>query len=191
MSKKAAIIHGAYGSPDENWFPWLSEELEKIGYTVYRPDFPTPKKQSLENWKDRFEEYRQPWGDKDTILIGHSIGAAFVLRMLMSHNDEPIKAAFLVAGFTTQLGDPEFDKLNASFLANPFDWELIRKNCQQFFVYHSDNDPYVPLEKGEELASSLGVQVALVKDAKHFNEEAGYTEFQEILGDIKALEDKP
>lgn len=187
MNKKAVIVHGAYGSPNENWFPWLGEELEKLGYTVYKPDFPTPKRQSLEAWKDRFDQYRQSWGDGETILIGHSIGSAFVLRMLMAHIGSPIKAAFLVAGFVTQLGNPEFDKLNASFLENPFDWELIKKNCRQFFVYHSDNDPYVLLERGQELTSNLGVEMILVEDAGHFNENAGYTTFSKLLHDVKKL----
>lgn len=185
--KRAAIIHGAYGNPEENWFPWLKEELEKLSYEVFTPPLPTPKHQHLEMWLEKVEQYRRSWGDKDTLFIGHSIGAAFVLRMLMSHIGEPIKASFLVAGFISELGDPKFDKLNASFLTNPFDWEEIKRNCQQFFVYHSDNDPYVPLEKGEELASKLVIEVTLIKEAGHFNEDAGYTSFEKILDDIKKL----
>ena len=48
--KNAIIIHGTYGNPDENWFPWLKIELEKIGYQVYVPTFPTPENQNLEAW---------------------------------------------------------------------------------------------------------------------------------------------
>lgn len=187
MNKTALIIHGAYGNPAENWFPWLREQLEALGYEVVTPPLPTPKHQHLEMWLERVEEYRQEWGDENTIFIGHSIGAAFVLRLLMSHTGEPIRAAFLVAGFITQLGDPKFDKLNASFLANSFDWERIKENCQKFFVYHSDNDPYVQLAKGEEMAKKLGVQITMVPDAGHFNAEAGYTEFDRLLQNIKAL----
>lgn len=92
--KKAFIVHGAYGNPNENWFPWIREELEKLGYAVYVPPFPTPKHQSLEEWKDKFQEYKQQWGNKETIIIGHSIGVAFALRMLMNRIGPSLKAAF-------------------------------------------------------------------------------------------------
>ena len=31
--KTALIIHGAFGSPTENWIPWLKAELEKTGHS--------------------------------------------------------------------------------------------------------------------------------------------------------------
>ena len=73
------IIHGSYGSPEENWFPWLKSDLEKLGCRVYVPRFPTPEKQSLEKWLDVFKEY-DGFVDSETIFIGHSLGPAFILR---------------------------------------------------------------------------------------------------------------
>ena len=41
--KKVVIIHGANGSPEENWFPWLKKELETKGIEVIIPQFPGGK----------------------------------------------------------------------------------------------------------------------------------------------------
>jgi len=62
-----------------------------------------------------------------------------------------------------------------------------KQNCKQFFIYHSDNDPYVPIECANELADKLGVKPKIIKNAGHFNEKAGYLEFEYLFNDIKQL----
>jgi predicted alpha/beta hydrolase family esterase len=176
------IIHGTYGYPGENWFPWLKSELEKGGFTVFVPKFPTPENQSLKNWIEVFEKY-QKYLNPETIIIGHSLGVPFLLNVL-EHLDKPVKAAYFVSGSTGSIGNPVFDKLNESF-SHDFDWKKIRKNCPKIFVFHSDNDPYVPLKKSEELSKNLGVKIILVKNAGHFNEKAGYTKFELLLNYVK------
>ncbi len=178
---KAFIIHGAYGNPQENWFPWLKEKLESLGWKVYVPKFPTPEGQTLENWMKVFGNYI-PLVDKDTVFIGHSLGVPFILHLL-ERLEKPVKASYLVAGFSREIGIPEFDKINASFLGK-FDWDRIRENCREFVVFHSDNDPYVPLELGKEVAEKLNAKFILVSGAGHFNEKAGYTEFPRLLDEI-------
>ncbi len=181
----AVIVHGSFGCPAENWFPWLKEELEKLGCTVFVPRFPTPEKQNLKNWLTVFAEYAQ-YLDKDTILIGHSLGCAFILNALEGIGKQ-IKAAFFVAGFTGNLNEPEFDEINSSFADKEFDWVKIRKNCRQFFVFYSDNDQFVPQRKALDLAEKLNIKPILVKGAGHFNEKAGYAQFPLLLEKIKKL----
>jgi uncharacterized protein len=175
----AFIIHGTFGHPGENWFPWLKEELEKLGYNVHVPTFPTPENQSLESWREVFSEYKV---SNDTILIGHSLGPAFILDILEKHK---ARAAFFVAGFTGLLDIKEVDSINKTIVDRNFDWETIKSNCKKFFVINSDNDPYVPIKKAKELASNLGTEPILVRDAGHFNEKAGYTSFPKLLEMIK------
>jgi len=177
------VIHGAYGDPEENWFPWLKSELEKLGCKVFVPKFPTPENQSLENWLKVFEDYKQ-YLDENSIVVGHSLGPAFLLNIL-EKLDKPIKAAFFVSGFVGLLGNPDFDNINKSFVDKSFNWQKIKQNCKKFYIFHSDNDPYVPLEKAKELAKNLDVDVILVKNAGHFNEKAGYTKFELLLKKIK------
>jgi predicted alpha/beta hydrolase family esterase len=184
--KNAFIIHGAYGYPEENWFPWLKQELEKIGIITTVPKFPTPEGQSLDNWMKTFEMYLKDL-NAETILIGHSIGVAFVLRIL-EKIDVKIKSAYLIEGFLRDLGDEnEFDQINRTFYDEPFNWAKIKMNCKEFVCYSSDNDVYVPLEQGQEVADKLGIKVTLVKGAGHFNAKAGYLKFEKLLDEINKV----
>ena len=58
-------------------------------------------------------------------------------------------------------------------------------HCKKFFIYHSDNDPYVSLGNGRALARNLGARLTLIPNAGHFNKNAGYTTFKKLFEDIK------
>lgn len=178
---KVFIIHGAYGNPEENWFPWLKKELEKLGEKVFVPKFPTPENQTLENWNKVFSEYEKEV-DEETIFVGHSLAPAFIMH-LIEKLDHPIKAAFFVSGFSGLLNH-EIDKINHTFVEGGFDWNKIRTNCKNFFLYHSDNDPYVPLKYAKELEEKLNGKLAIILNAGHFNSEFGYTKFPKLLEDM-------
>ncbi len=169
------IIHGTMGNPNGNWFPWLKKELQKFECKVFVPEFPTPKNQNLSSWMEVFKKYEEEINE-ETIFVGHSLGASFILSVLEKTN-KPIKTAFLVAGFIDLLNKKEFDELNQTFTDKKFDWKKIKENCKKFYVINSDNDPYVPLNKGKELAKNLGAELIVIKNAGHINKEAGYDKF--------------
>jgi uncharacterized protein len=177
----AFLLHGTGGNPDECFFPWLRKELEKIGYAVYAPQLPLPQQQSLKSWMSAFAQYEE-CVDANSIFVGRSIAPAFILRLL-ERNKIAVKAAFLVAGFCSDIGLPAFTPLIRTFIVPPFNWKKIRGSCSKFFVYNSDNDPYVPLENGKELAKKLGVELRLVPGAEHF----WMQKFQQLLEDVKNI----
>jgi uncharacterized protein len=168
------IIHGLGGSPQEIWFPWLKEELERLGHTVFVPEFPNPKLPQLNEWLAHLNNFEI---DQNTIFIGHSLAVPLTLHFLEKHK---LKAAFFVGGFCNLLSGG-LDKYIRSFI-KPFDWQTIKQNCSQFYVFNSDNDSYVPLSKGKELAENLGVKLNMVKGAGHFNEEK---KFELLLEKVK------
>lgn len=183
--KNAFIIHDAYGSSEENWFPWLKKELEELDYEVFVPDFPTPQGQTLENWREVFDVYKE-FINEETIFIGHSLGPLFILDILQKLN-MTVKASFFVSGFLRLLGNKEFDTINKTFVENNFDWDKISANCKQFIIFHSDNDPYVPIKYANELAETLATVPIIIKGAGHFNSAAAYNKFEELLDKIKEL----
>jgi len=176
----AFIIHGAYGSPTENWFSWLKEKLEKENVPVSVPKFPTPINQTLDRWMEVFNKY-EPLINSDSIVIGHSLGVAFLLNVLEKYQ---IKSAFFVAGVGGKV-DNEFWEDMKSFADKSFDWAKIRSNCEHFYIYHSDNDPYIPLSHAKILAKNLNSKLKIIPDSGHFNESSGYKKFEILLRDIK------
>lgn len=183
MSKNAFIFHGTAGYPEENWFPWMKAKLEENELKVFVPQFPTPQGQSLAAWL----EVMHPLMDQinsDTILIGHSLGGVFTLKLLERFS-VPIKLAVLVG---TPIGVRpilNYDR-DASFSGFDFDWQKIKASSKNFLVYQSDNDPYVGLENGKQLANYLGVELTFIPNAGHFNAKAGYIEFEHLLQSLKS-----
>ena len=182
---KVFIFHGAFGNPAENWIPWLKGVLEEKGAEVVVPAFPTPEGQSLSSWEKVFTPYLRSI-DSDTLLVGHSLGATLILRILEKLN-QPIAGAFLIAPVTGGLGNPEFDQINQTFWAGGFDYQKIKEGAKELFVYHSDSDPYVPINPVANMASQIGAKFQNIPEAGHFNEDAGYTKFELLRDDIASL----
>ncbi len=176
MKSNVFIIHGTEGNPEENWFPWLKGQLEARGYQVFVPQFPSPPGVTpvLGEWLEVLKNYEE-YINEDTIFVGHSLGAMFILNILQ-RADFKIKLGILVA-----------PAVGYAFGGLDFDWENIKNKAQHFEVFHSDNDPYVSLENAQKLAQNLGVEVNIIPDAGHFNATAGYLEFPELLKKIDKI----
>ncbi len=186
MKNNVFIFHGTEGYPEENWFPWMKEKLEAKGCNVIVPQFPTPPivPAKITEWFDVFKKYEE-YIDEDTILIGHSLGGVFALRILEKIKS-PIKAVFLIG---TPIGvRPVFNyNRDSSFCGFDFDWRNIKTKTKHFDVFQSDNDPFVSLGNGEQLAKELGVPLTFIPNAGHFNEKAGYLTFSKLLEKIETI----
>lgn len=176
--KNAFIIHGAYGKPDENWIPWLKQELEGNGYKVTVPAFPTPDGQNYDNWMQITEPHLTDFNE-ETILVGHSIGASFTLSVLEKLNIK-IKKTVLASGFVGPLG-LELDEINRTIAERVLDWDKVRANSSELVVLHGKEDPYVPDAKATELGKLLNTEPVFIPNGGHLNETAGFTEFPLLL----------
>ncbi len=207
MKSNIFIFHGTGGYPEENWFPWLKGQLEsencqitipKFPHSkelfaeaclkVVVPQFPSPERPILNDWLNKLDEYKE-FINENTILIGHSLGGLFLLRVL-ERLETPVKAAIFVSAsagvkpIKFYQGDHDF---SGGF---DFDWGKIKKSASHFEVFHSDTDQMVCLGNGEELAKRLGVKLNVIPDAGHLNAKAGYTKFPELLNAINAILEK-
>ncbi len=184
MKSNVFVFHGTGGYPEENWFPWLKDKLEQKGYKVFIPQFPTPKDQSIQSWLGVLKTYEK-YINEDTILIGHSLGGLFLLRVLEGLA-QPMKAAFFVSAPIGIKPIANYDSDN-DFSGFSFNWPDIKTKAENFTVYHSDNDPYISLENGKQLSKELGIELTFIPNAGHFNTKAGYTTFEDLLEKIDGV----
>jgi hypothetical protein len=178
------FIHGTGGDGTENWFPWLRKNLEASGHNVLAPRFPTPENQTPATWFEAFKEYNR-YINEDTVIVAHSLGGAFLLRLLESI-DTKILAAFFVSA-SVGVKPIKYYEGDKPFVGHPFDWKKIKSNSQNFYVFHSDNDPLVCLGNAEKLSKELGTDLILVPNGGHLNEAAGFLEFDLLYEKIKQV----
>jgi predicted alpha/beta hydrolase family esterase len=178
------IVHGTMGSPEENWFPWLRKKLETYGHKVIVPLFPTPDGQNFYAWLSVAQKALETLDTINTVLIGHSTGASFVLR-LAELSPTPYKAIFSICPFIRDLGIQDFDSLNTSFVHHAFKWQNIQHNAGNIFCFAGDNDPYVPLSYSQEIAIHCNTDLITVPNGGHLNAAAGFLEFPLLLEKIR------
>jgi predicted alpha/beta hydrolase family esterase len=183
---RVIVLHGAHGAPDTNWFPWLHSTLNEKGIDVLRPQFPTPAGQSLEAWFDVYDRAVESLPLTPTILVGHSLGTAFALR-LVERSTEPFHGLFLASPFIGALGLADYDTINHSFFAEPFDWAGIRnRKGKAGRCWAGDDDPYVPLARSQDVAVHLELPLEIVAGGGHLNRETGFNAFPRLLDAILA-----
>jgi len=180
------IVHGAYGYPGENWFTWLKTELEIRSIHCCVPALPTPNNQHLTTWLNKFEMITKDFITPDTVLIGHSLGATFILRWLEKYFGK-LKSVILVGAFIYPVGIKHFDDINQSFINSSFNWEKITSCCSQFVSFYGSNDEYVKKDEFEFIAQQLNAKRIVISNGGHLNTKAGYDRFPHLLRYVRNL----
>jgi predicted alpha/beta hydrolase family esterase len=173
------ILPRSFGDVNEYWIPYLKENLQSDSCNDIVPQFPIGDKQNLNSRKQTFNDQVREL-TKDTVLVGHSIAPAFILSLL-NESEVCVKGIVFVSGFLRDLGVEEFDKVNTTFTHASFNWGLIKNNFSNAYAFHSDDDPYVPIWMGQEIADKLNIELKPIKHGGHLNIAAGFKEFPLLL----------
>lgn len=179
---RAVILHGTDGSPDENWFPWLKSELEKIGYEVWVPHLPNNHTPNRHKYNDFL--LSESWDFTNSLVIGHSSGAVSILNMLEDDRFPKIDTAILVGAWarmeSTDLDREQFKDL---FPEPNFDFNKIKSKAKKFIFVHSDDDPYCPIDQARYLSKELSGQFNEFKGMQHFGRKQNprFNKFPELL----------
>ena len=95
--KNCIILHGCTDDEKDNptghWISWVKKELENKNIQTIVPLMPEPWNADYYKWKKEFDKLNV---NEETILIGHSCGAAFLIRWL-GDTKRKIKKLILVA----------------------------------------------------------------------------------------------
>ncbi len=97
-----------------------------------------------------------------------------------------IKASVFVAA-SAGIKPIKYYEADRPFVEEPFDWKKIKNSSDHFFVFHSEDDPFICIENGEKIANEVGVDLIRLTDAGHFNKKAGYTKFELLFEKLKPL----
>lgn len=182
-NKQAFIIHGWDGYPEEGWFPWMKAKLEKSGFSVEVPSMPHPAEPTIEDWVGHLTKLvGEP--DKDTYLIGHSIGCQTILRYLASLAGKKIGGTVLVAGFfeLVPLETEEEKGIVKPWLETPIDFAKVKAATTNITVILSDNDEWVPLERNKQLFEQyLNPEVIVEHGKGHYSGSSGVKELPAAL----------
>jgi len=184
MFKKAILVHGWEGDPDNNWFPWLKQELINRGYEVVAPQLPDSDHPKLEPWVNTLTKATGEV-DEQTIFIGHSLGCQTILRYLEKlPADKKVGTVICVAGFfyLVNLEGPEQEAEAKAWLDIPINTEKIKNQISRIVAILSDNDPWVLAEENKlNFEQKLGAEVLILNGRGHFDDDVNTKELPEIL----------
>lgn len=189
---RAIIIHGRCSSrkswaaaPDaqsnRHWLPWLQWELSKRGVDAQTPEMPSPYLPDMDydEWAKTFKQFNP---GADTILIGHSNGAGFLLKYLSLNPRACAYQLVLVAPYIDPAGEhPTFHK----------DYEMdaaLPSRVRRIDLFHSMDDKDAIQKSVRKILDVYGgkINCRWLQGKGHFTEDdMGTREFPELLEAIK------
>lgn len=186
MTKRMFIIHGWDFNPKMNWYPWLKKELVKKGFEVFVPEMPNTSEPEIKAWVSHLKNVVGKL-DKDTYLIGHSIGCQTIMRFLEKENyDGKVGKIIFVAGwFKLDNLEGEEVKIADPWLNTPINFNKLKEKINNLTVFLSSNEPYNYLNENKVIfEEKLKAKVVILKNKGHFTEEDGVEELPEVLREI-------
>lgn len=188
--KKAIIVHGMPSKTEylistnpapsnAHRFPWLQKQLIMNDILAQTPEMPTPYEPRYEEWKSVFEQFQI---DAETVLVGHSCGAGFLIRWL-SENKIKVGPVMLVAPWI----DPSHEDRN--LIGDFFDFTInptLSDRTHGVTIFISNDDDKSMLKSVEVLESTIkDHQTKRFEDKGHFTIGGmGTDEFPELLQEI-------
>ncbi len=154
------------------WIPWLQKQLIIRDIHAATPDVPNNWTPNLATWRKEFERYDV---NEETILVGHSCGAGFLVRWLSEHPKvNPAKVVLAAPWLNPTDREETWD-----FFKFEIDKNLAERT--ELVIVYSDDDMLQILDSVTVLRKAL--PKAAYKELhgmKHFYDDSRMT-FPELL----------
>jgi predicted alpha/beta hydrolase family esterase len=175
--KNVLIIPGWYQKTTDNWYGLLKNELETKGIKTDIADLLTMNTDLPDMEKELNYIFKTYNIFKDTVIVGHSLGAVLALRIVERKNCDKL---FLVAGW-------DFNDLTEEhrlFWQTTINHEQIKSHVKEIYCISSDNDPYFTAFTAKEMCKRLNGKFILKKGVGHFLTKDGINKVPEIVANI-------
>lgn len=159
------------------WQPWVKTELEKHNVRCDIPVMPNPWLPRYSEWKETFEKYEL---SEQSILVGHSRGAAFLIRWLGETRRTAKKLILVAPNLRSESENPivcEF--YNYSITPS------IKLQVTERLVFTSENDDLENMESAKILKEELNCDVINLPGHGHYiTQDMETDEFPELVNCI-------
>lgn len=166
------------GGPKDNWFPYLKQELEKLGITVIASEFPDNNLAREAYWIPFLKNTLK--ADEHTVLVGHSSGAIAAMRFAET---DKLLGSVLVGAYHTDLGMPM--EKQSGYFDRPWNWNSIIHNQKWIIQFASVNDPWIPVEEARFVHEKLHTEYHESPDQGHFGGDYTKLVFPELFELLK------
>lgn len=156
--------NGCSSIRESNWYGAMFQILTDKKIPCICEDFPDPLHARRDRWIPFIRSLAEKHSSRDSgniILVGHSSGAQAALRYSETY---PVHGCVLVSATYSDLGNAHERasgyypaKSENGEEANPYQFHEMKKNCKNWFQFHSDNDPFIPLFEAERIRVGLGL----------------------------------
>jgi predicted alpha/beta hydrolase family esterase len=174
---KDVFMNVAYPSPSNlHWYPWLQHELLVRGLHTQTPEMPIPYVPVYEAWRDTLEQFSL---HDQSVLVGHSCGAGFLVRWLSENPERQLKKVVLVA---PSLGLDWDARGFFDFTINP----ALQSAVKEVVILVAKDDREGIQNAVKQIATALpAARVVTFETGGHFTRKSlGHIDFPELLEEV-------
>lgn len=158
-----------------SWKDWIAAGVDERA-DILTPRFPNSNNAKFNEWKIYFEKIL-PHLSGQVSLVGHSLGAMFLVKYLHSYPLERVMEQLIL--LAPAYNDDSLEDLGSFAISSAKGLEISAKNIH---LLHSKDDPVVPFSELAKFQKDLPTAKVHIFDDKNHFFDPEFPELLNILG---------